>query len=342
MTDKYIEELKNEYDYYELKKKFEDLSISIYQKPEIIEQLAYLGVLNSKYIKDDYLRKISMLNYPNHIYENFHKQTGFKYIKCEILNLPIFDLNAKADISPDKTPIIILDFSLLQILDLICYSFITYLFVITGNCKFEFENKTNSQIIIDHVLPTWIAFFKYFKLNSHSDLLKGAEKIHIFSKENHDIMNNSSKLSRSIALFIICHEQAHHELGHIKESSLLQNNNPIEKERKRIHKRELDADKLALKMYIQCVNPESEFDLFNTLDTFYLAPFYFFEMLHSIEWIKEINENNCLYPLAKQRYLNLLDTFIKEKYEYDISINDIEQWYDYFEKMKLILNSYKQ
>ncbi len=335
--DEYIENLKNGYSYYSLKAKMEEEIISYYKNDDTIDRLKYMGITDIKYATDDYIKKISVLNYPELIYQNFQLETKGRFRNCTILHLPIFNLNGISDVSPLKTPIIILDFYLIITLRLICYSFMTYLFVVNNKFVFDSEFVTKNDVFKEIIVPSGFSFIKYYVRSSPDDLLAGFKSVHIFSKENWRIWNNSSLLCNAIILFIICHEQAHHELGHVKLSD--DKNDETTNSNKINHKMELAADQLALSMFMECNNTESEFGLFNFLETFYLAPFIFFEMLHSIEWLTNSNDDNCSHPRAKKRYMNILHNFSYTKYNKDVPLEEIEQWNNYFQALINIARS---
>lgn len=312
--DCYISELKRQYNYEAMKSLLEKGVMELYKNLDKEHKTLY--ELDEKYKDHHYLKKISPLSYVSTLYDNLINRNSGGIIDCQLLHLPIYNLNGKAVQSPSKTPIIIIDFSLTVILEIMCHSFISYVYFISNMIDLEKENIDNETLLVEHVLKPAIAFIKYFFRNDFEEIIFPKQ----FSKNNFIMNNNATVLSRAMLLFIICHEQAHHELGHAKKAQFA-----FEQTKKDIdliensREREFDADRLGLKLFSDCIDVNSRFNLFRDLGSFIYSPLQFFCFLSILEHFKGAKKST--HPKAKERINNLLPLYTEL---FDACVPDVE------------------
>jgi len=321
------------------KKFYEELevdTINFYLNPDKntieINEILYKGahVKDEKYFDKNYLRKISPNNYPIFIYENFQKHSNFKHKLCKIENRMLFDLNGKAFINSNNERSIILDLCLSPCLQLISTAFFTYVF----NNEFHYSEECKDFTDLYHlfIYPMGQSFFNIYKVHEFQELLDGLKSLTSIPNADHIIVSDGTNYANAMLFFIICHEQAHHELNHTT-SNVFDNKSSISNIlKKEIQQRELDADRLALKLFLECDDKNSDFNLFKNLNEKHCTPFLLFNILSGIEWIQGRKEEDMLYPSGKKRYENLLREIPEIDYKQIDGFN--EAWNDFMDIFK--------
>lgn len=326
----FINNIYREIECYDFYKEYEKEYLRSYLEPNSVAQQLhkihdsqYSTITDAKYSDKEYIKKISPLNYPIFIYENFINETNGKYKKAIIINLPTCELNGFTVLTPNHTPLIILDMGLCAALQMICFSYGAVVF--KGKKSLSYFDSLES-CFNDFSIPVAEYFYRYLNNKSSSDLIKGIEmhdrflnRVNWADGENFWLFNNTVLLTRSIILYVICHEQAHHELGHLNEMNL---HNYIKHTQsfklslsqlltKELRNKEYEADKLALKLFLECNNRNSKFGLFNNLYGFLFAPLLFFKILSTYHTLSNYDETHSSHPSGQNRFLNLLTEYQK-------------------------------
>ncbi len=275
----------------------------------------------NKYSDKSYLEKIAPLNYLKYIYDCFHLETKNMYIKCELLNLPILNLNGYAEKAPNGTPIIVIDYFLEGLLYLINHSIYSFEAIQKNTIDFEQDKIDMSEFVSKDLLSPITSFLDFYTKGGTKGL-----NFSEFPKKYKNLNSDVISFSRVIMLFVICHEQAHHELGHtnVNRNELIEND--IQLAIKQIKKQELEADKLGIQLMFKCSNENSELNLFKNIIGYKTAPLFFFKILEFLE--KEKKQKTLLYPNASERFENLKNIYMNyctiEEFE---GINEVLDFY---------------
>ena len=221
--------------------------------------------------------------------------------------LPTMDLNAVSTTAPNGDPIILLDMVLRSVL----HTLITFT-IYVGH---EIHKAGGVEKVPENILNiSGKAISAGFRL-----FLRHREAVPDFTeawkwmlnKVPPEIPETGDVLCDAVIIFIISHEYAHHVLNHVKSSKkkpfkISENRLPIELVMAS-HAQELDADKLALDIFLKCHEYNMDFLPFRYLKRHTYAPLFFFDILSVVEATKRFRERVIkLHPpaLERKKFLN--------------------------------------
>lgn len=251
-------------------------------------------------------------------------------IDVELGLLPLRDFNAFAARSSNGKNVIIVDLALKNALFELCCSLIGYAYL------------SQEKLITEELLQILISGF----LNTTLEFLGGKKAFGdefestILDPENSILpmyyIEVAAALSESIYLFTLAHEYSHHLLGHLdghKTKKAVAYNLDVEIDFfVRRTNQELEADSLAIKIFNACQDSSHEFILFSYLNTYFYAPYLFFDILDTVYHVLNIGTDSIgTHPPPLTRRNNLLFPRINENLSQHAMYPFLK---DYIEAMK--------